>query len=56
MVHPKKLAAAIDTSLKDPLKTVGWVNTTTVGVSREEKPVEWTAGDQENSCDNITGK
>ena len=53
---PKKLVAAINTGLKDQLTTIGWLNSTTVGVSCEEEIVEWTTEDHQNICDNNTGK
>ena len=39
-VRPKKLAAAIITGMTDQLKTIGWLNSTTVGISREEEATE----------------
>ena len=39
-VRPKKLAAAIITGMTNQLKTIGWLNSTTVGISREEEATE----------------
>ena len=39
-----------------PVDESGCLNSTTVGISCEEEPVEWTAEDHENICDNIFGK
>ena len=55
-VHPKKLVAALITGLKDQLRTIGCRNSTTVGISCEEEPTEWTAEDYGNICDTITGE
>ena len=52
---PPKRVAAIITRLNDHLRTIGF-NSTTVGVSCKEEPIEWTAEEYENICDNITGK
>ena len=50
--HPKKLVAAVLPGLNDQLTTSGWLNPVTVGIPCEEEPVEWTAEDYENMCDN----
>ena len=55
-VHPKKLVAAIITGLMDQLRTIGWLNWTTVGIYCEEEPIELSAEDYDNICDTITGE
>ena len=55
-VHPKNLLAAIHAGLRGQLKTIGWLNSTTDGISWEEEPIEWTAGEFENICNDIAGE
>ena len=55
-VHPKKLVAALIKGLENQSRTISGLNSTTVGISCQEEPIEWTAEDYENICDNITGK
>ena len=50
-VRPKE---ACSTGLQDQLRTIGRLNSKTVGF--QEEPIEWTADDYENISDNITGK
>ena len=42
--------------LKDQLRTTVWLSSTTVGICREEEPIDWTGEDYDNVCDNITSK
>ena len=51
----REKVAAIITCLTDQSKTTGWLWSTTVGISCEEEPMEWTAEDYHGVCDN-TGK
>ena len=55
-VRPQKRVAAIMTGSEGPVGTYSWLNPTTVEISCEEEPTEWTAIDCDNICDNITGK
>ena len=47
---------ATTTGLKVQLRTISRLNSTTVGISCAEEPIEWTAEDYENIYDNITSK
>ena len=49
-----QLVAAMITGPKEKLRTIGWLNSTNVGISCEEEPIEWTAEDGDIICDNIT--
>ena len=54
--HPKEFVAATIMCMKDQLRTIGRLSSTTVGTSPKEELIEWTAEDFDNICDNITGK
>ena len=36
------------------MRTIGWLHSTTAGISYEEEPVEWTSEYYEDICDTIT--
>ena len=40
-VRPKMLVAASITGLKDPWRVIGWLNSTTVGISGKEESIVW---------------
>ena len=42
--------------MRDKLKTNGWLNAATVRVACKEEPVERTVEDDEDICNDITGK
>ena len=55
-VRPKKLVAAIITGLKDQLRTIGWLNSTTFGISFKEEAVEWIAEESGGRADCKSGR
>ena len=55
-VHKFIHVAAIIRGLKDQLRTIGWLEPTTLGICCEEEPNDSAAEDYDDFSDDIIGK